>query len=37
MDCLRMDGKQYASLNKALGDFDWLNQWLEWKLRAETG
>ena len=23
--------------NKALDDFDWLSQLLEWKLRAETG
>ena len=39
MDYLRMDGKQYASkvLNKALEDFDWLSQWLEWKFLAETG
>ena len=39
MDYLRMDGKQYASKvrNKALEDFDWLSQWLEWKFLAETG
>ena len=31
MDYLRMDGKQYTSKvrNKALEDFDWLNQWQE--------
>ena len=39
MDYLRMDGKQYASKvrNKALEEFDWLSQWLEWKFLAETG
>ena len=39
MDYLRMDGEQYASKvqNKALEDFHWLSQWLEWKFLVETG
>ena len=39
MDYLRMDGKQYGHKvrNKALDDFDWLIQWVEWKFGAETG